>query len=92
MENYSNGFPEERDVQRSHFYGSQKETINFSLLHRCSSSSLGVSGFGAFGISGQWSISCTWMVEMFFQWQQKLSREFNLFFTEREQDEGTLQD
>lgn len=71
MENYSNGFPEERNVQSSPFYGSQKETINFSLLYRCryklqNSSSFRVSGFGAFGISGQWSKSCIWIVEMFF--------------------------
>lgn len=74
MENHSNGFPGERHVQSSHFYGSQKETINFSLPHKCSSklqnsSSFSVSGFGAFGISGRWSKSCMWIVEMFFQWQ-----------------------
>ena len=51
MENYSNVFPEERNVQSSPFYGSQKETINFSLLYRCSyilqnSSSFRVSGLG----------------------------------------------
>lgn len=31
-----------------------------------------VSGLGAFGISGQRSKSCIWIVEMFFQWQRKL--------------------
>lgn len=70
MENYSNAFPEERNVQSSPFYGSPKETINFSLLYRCSyklqsSSLFRVSGFEAFSISGQWNKSCIWIVEMF---------------------------
>lgn len=71
LENYSNGFPEETNVQSNHFCGSQEETINFSLLYRCryklqNSSSFRVSGFEALGISGQLSKSCIQIAEMFF--------------------------